>query len=770
MTAIQGPADDSWQRRAIDRLGDACQCLDSTHEDLSRQRGSLRQWVREFAWLRNRTRGHGAPRAATLSRVCPALLGSIQEVVDGAPAFQRSWAYLHRNFSGKYRVSTFGGPDQSFAYLSRDADSTLPDGSYVFLDGPRPVRLLYTDSDLSDFFVPNGNFRGTSFETLSYITDEVRPEDGGPWTISADARPPSETTATPHLDVVGNAFTNMPPRREGYVRRADLESSLGAVLIDGRHPVVTLQGRGGVGKTSLALEVLHSLAESDQFFAIIWFSARDIDLLEQGPRVVRSDVMSTEDVARDFSRLMRPSTSSKLSEDRLFLTECLSGNAADGPFLFVLDNFETIRDPAELYSYLDNAVRPPNKVLITTRTRDFKADYPIEVRGMSRQEFAELVADTAARLNIVHLMSDAYQEQLFEEADGHPYITKVLLGEVAKAGQRISPKRVVATKDAMLDALFDRSFATLSPSAQRVFLTLCSWHSIVPRLGLEAVLLRPANERLDVEQGLTELEQASLVEVLHSESGKESFLSVPLAASLFGRRKLVTSPFKIAIEADVQVIRTFGATTDLQAAHGLGPRVERMARAAAARAEAGSDLTQELAVIEYIATAFAPAWLTLAELQENQLRDTPSAIRSTMRYLEAVPDDHAAWSRLVRLYRATGDATAEMNARLQLAQLGRPAFAELTAAASRLNGLLSRREITLDADEKRLMVRRLRSLIESRQNEADATDMSRLAWLCMHDQDQAAARSWVEKGLEVEPQNQHCQALRDRIFAEHSDA
>jgi hypothetical protein len=767
-----GPDSDSWQRRSVDLLNESCRRLDAAHEDLSHQRVSVRQWIREFVWLRNRTRGHGATKATALSAICPALRNSIDLITSNAPAFGRSWAHLHKNLSGKYRVSPFGGNRGQFEYLTKEKgkDYLLPDGCYIFLDVPRRVPLLFTNIDLIDFFVPNGNFSSGSFEVLSYVTDDARKEDAGTWILPAEARPASETAATPDLDAVGNVFTNMPPRPTGYIKRAALEAELERVLCDGRHPVVTLQGRGGVGKTSLALQVLHNLADGNEFFAIVWFSARDIDLLPQGPRVVRADVLSTDDVARDFSKLMRPGLSLKAGEATRFLTECLSGQVDDGPFLFVLDNFETIRDPVELYAYLDNAIRPPNKVLITTRTRDFKADYPIQVGGMNRDEFIELVRESALRLDITHLVDGAYEDKLFDESDGHPYIAKVLLGEVARAGRSISPKRAVATKDAMLDALFDRSFAALSPAAQRVFLTLCSWRSLVPRIGLEAVLLRPANEQLDIDRALRELEQTSLVEgIKDPEEGRE-FLSVPLAASLFGKKKLVTSPARIAIEADLELIHGFGATTTTDAARGIGPRVERMANAMVERVEKGEEVTQELAVVEYIATGYPQAWITLSRLQERQLGDMAGAIRSAGLYLESRPGDQEAWTRLIHLYKVTEEPLAEMNARLQLAELNDSAFEDLSSAANRLNRLLYARKITLDADEKRLMVHKLRSLMEARVGEANATDLSRLAWLCLRDQDEAAADRWVQEGLRLDPENEYCLRLKQKLDNEASKA
>ncbi|MER7314612.1 MULTISPECIES: NB-ARC domain-containing protein [Streptomyces] len=769
ITIAFGPDSESWQRRAVDALNAVCVCLDASYEDMSGKKVSFRRWAHDFSWLRNRTRGHGAPRGAALSTICPQLAESLNAVIENAPAFSRSWVHLRRNLSGRYRISPFGNGQDSFAYLARESEHSLPDGAYVDLDGPRASELLFTDPDLTDFFLPNGNFRNGKYETLSYISDERRPGDGVPYLLPVEAQPRSETAAQPDMAYVGNLFSNMPPLPEYYVQRAELEQQLTERLCDDRYPVITLQGRGGVGKTSLALEVLHKISRMNEFFGIVWFSARDIDLLPEGPKIVRPDVLSTEDIAMDFSQLMANPSARKSKEARIYFADCLSGSAGEGPFIFVFDNFETVREQAELYQFVSNSVRLPNKVLITTRTREFKADYPIEVGGMRRREYSELVAAIAGRLGISHLIDANYEEALFLESDGHPYITKVLLGEVAEEGHRVAVKRVVAAKDAMLDALFERSFASLSSAAQRVFLTLCGWRSLVPRLGLEAVLLRPENDRFDVEGAISDLEKRSLVEVVSSQgTGGEEFLSVPLAASIFGKKKLVTSPARIAVNSDLKLIQGFGPTTD--AAHGLASRIERLARSAAKQMELGKDISQELSVIEYMATGYPKAWLTLAEFQRNQMSDNSKAIRSVNRFLENCPDDQYGWGLLVTLCRATDDPLAEMNARLRLAELAEPPFHDLSSAASRLNGLLSRRELVLEADERRHIVRRLRELLEDRHTEGDATDLSRLAWLCMHDeQDTDAADRWVTEGLRREPANEHCLRLKRRLASNGSE-
>ena len=77
---------------------------------------------------------------------------------------------------------------------------------------------------------------------------------------------------------------------------------------DERNWVITVLGRGGIGKTSLTLTVLHKLAEEGPFDYILWFSARDIDLMEIGPETLNPDVLTIEEVATTFVELMNWST------------------------------------------------------------------------------------------------------------------------------------------------------------------------------------------------------------------------------------------------------------------------------------------------------------------------------------------------------------------------------------------------------------------------------------------------------------------------------
>jgi hypothetical protein len=559
----------------------------------------------------------------------------------------------------------------------------------------------------------------------------------------------------------------MPPLPQEYVNRRALEGELHRILFETeRFPLVTLHGRGGIGKTSLALQVLHEIAHEEAFLCILWFSARDIDLLQQGPQTVEPQALTRKEIANQFADKMEPKERVTKSFDELgYFSRMLAAEHDEISLLFVFDNFETVRNPTEVYEWLVNTIRLPNKILITTRFRDFKADYPVEVGGMTEQEFGKLVSQTAGRLGLWESITDSYMQELYDECDGHPYLAKVYLGEAAVRGGQPDVKRVLASREEILEALFERSFGMLPPHAQRVFLTLCNWRSQVPRLALEAALLRTENERMDVENAISTLKLSSLVDVAVSERDGQEWLSVPLAANLFGRRKLAVSPMKSAIEADTRILQTFGAARGSDVHHGLEPAVRRVVRRIAEKAYSEEDVSDLREVLEYIARSYPRAWLHVAELsgEVGESAGFPNPTEAIKRYLEADPTATEAWRTLAERYRVEGDWLAEMNALLQLASQEDVEYEEVSNAANRFNYLRAGRYLDIDSDEKRIIAERLRDLMLGRLNAANATDLSRAAWLCLHLGDEGGARSLVEKGLYKEPENTHCVKLWNKL-------
>ena len=528
-------------------------------------------------------------------------------------------------------------------------------------------------------------------------------------------------------------------------------------------------GRGGIGKTSLALSVLQSIAQSDRFTAIIWFSARDIDLTVAGPKVVRPRVLTEQDIAEQFVDLISPS---KINEKGFiptkYMANCLTQSTL-GPILFVFDNFETVRSPIDLFHWIDTNIRLPNKVLITTRFRDFKADYPIEIHGMDRIEAFHLIEQTARSLSCSSLLTDARKEEIFDESDGHPYVMKIILGEIATKGSYSKPERIVARKEDILDALFDRTFGNLSPAAKRVFLTLSGWRSMVPALALEAVLLRHVHEQIDAEQAIDELVRMSFVQREKAGDGTE-FLDMPLSAMIFGQRKLSVSPLTEIITNDVRLLQDLGPTTDASLRDGLAPRIRSIFQKVARRIVTGSTSLDEIQpVLEFIARSYPEAWILMADLYEECAPGLLSEkVGEYLRhFLEQLPHHSSSgevWERLAHLYETKNDVVGACGAFIKAYST---AHVPLHAISNVANWVNSEHAAiaSMDAADKASIFKPLAALMELRLSEASATDLSRLAWLYLHSGDTQRALSIAQLGFEKEPSNRYCQRVIDRLRA-----
>ncbi|MBW2021137.1 MAG: hypothetical protein JRI65_14260 [Deltaproteobacteria bacterium] len=735
-------------------------------------KAALRQFFQVGVAIRNRTRGHGAPTSAKCSQVSPLLEDAIDLAISQIALFKVPWVYLHRNLSGKYRVSCLLGDCSPFDYLKKTRDETFPNGVFLWIDKPIQVPLVFSDPDVRDVFLPNGNFKGSTFEALSYVSDDVKRMDGTRWSDPPGRLPRSETEGRTALEVVGNTFANLPPMPIGRIPRDRLEARVRKELErTDRHPIITLTGPGGIGKTTVALAAIEAITTSSQppYEVILWMSARDIDLLESGPKLVTPRVVRKEEIAKTVVELLEPHERMQSDFKPETYFQSILANGAAGPTLFVFDNFETFESPTDVFNWVDTHIRLPNKVLITTRFRDFAGDYPIEVGGMTDEEALQLIDQQTTRLGISDLMTADYKKELIAESEGHPYVIKILLGQVATERRAVKPERIVASADYLLTALFERTFEALNPAAQRVFLLLCSWRVFLPAVAVEAVSLRPGNERFDVAGALDELRRFSLIEEIASEADGERFVGVPLAAAAYGRRKLEVSPFKVAVDEDRKLLMEFGAGKREDAQRGVMPRIERLVQTVANRAsEDPAALRKFMPILEYVASRVPQAYIRLADLVieiEGKLSGAEQAKKYLRRFLEKaqIHEKLDAWLRLADLCSSTNDAVGEVHALSEAALLPTTDPATLGSLANRINSrirnLKGGKIEEAWSPEVRSLIERVATAMEHYLAELSATDCSRLAWLYLNIKKEDRAKKIARIGHERDPNNEHCSNL-----------
>ena len=774
---------DSWQSNCISDISVALESV-SLEALQSNNRGVQgRSWFRAFVRLRNRT-AHGVPSASAKSDACVPLQRSISSLASNLHVFAVPWAHIRQNQSNKYRVSSWGTTNAELEALKREPGFGYPDGVYVGLNDLRKVELVQSNPERTKFWIANGKFnaRRRQYETLCYLTNDHRCAEADNYLTPAEELPPSETQGLGRLDLEGQTHHNLPTQPSNYVQRPVLEKELEEQLMSwDRRFVLTLTGRGGIGKTSTALNVLNNLMRSNScpYEVIVWFSARDVDLLVGGPKEVQPHGVSVEDFADEYVNLLAPGERNLAGfKAKEFLAQQLT--KSDFKTLFVFDNFETTTSPLEVFHWLDTYVRGPNKVLITSRDGRFNGDYVVRVPGMSHDEAEELINQSASFLGIDDRINESYVESVIEASDGHPYIIKLMLGEVTRNDSHVrNPERILAGHDEALRTLFQRSYARLSRAAQRVFLTLCKWRSSVPSLALEAVLMRPANENIDVYSAITELVQSSFIDQTFDTASNEPELSVPLASRLFGLQKLQVSVWRASVEEDVKLLQMLGPARQGNEPDFSRRIVQLFNNVAEVLSDGNKKLEEFLPVLQFITTRYSSGSVLLAQLVGDLGLGDHEKESYLVSYLEGHEDPNfpkwQVWRQVADIRRANGDTNGELDAMAQACSSNGIPTHHLSDSANRINAILrdmadnqsSHHQIT--KDEKQFIVQDVVNALERDFEDLDtddfasATDLSRLAWLQVHVNDLSAARATVQRGLAIDPNNSYCKNLADTL-------
>jgi hypothetical protein len=170
----------SWQYEAVAEM-DSCLLAAGVKKDELPTKVDGRRWFSMFAELRNKTVGHGVVSPLVCGKIAPPLARSLSAFLNNFALFQREWVFLHRNISGKYRITKLSDSTQEFEYLKGDRTAKLANGVYLCFDRPSDVELITSDADRTDFYVPNGAFNGKRFEMLSYITGQKFEADAAPY-------------------------------------------------------------------------------------------------------------------------------------------------------------------------------------------------------------------------------------------------------------------------------------------------------------------------------------------------------------------------------------------------------------------------------------------------------------------------------------------------------------------------------------------------------------------------------------------------------------
>jgi LuxR family glucitol operon transcriptional activator len=336
------------------------------------------------------------------------------------------------------------------------------------------------------------------------------------------------------------------PHRGDFIGREKEKKQVHEAL-KSRSFIITI---GGIGKTSLALEVLHeclaptllnlnSYKESrgqnsqpaqdsaQKFDAFIWTSARDRDL-------TINDVLDTIARTLEYSFL----TQLPLEEKRHEIVKRLQEKSC----LLTVDNFETVTDDA-VHEFVLN-LPEPSKCLITSRTQSIRQARAVSLRGMAKEEALLLIKNEGGRLgiNLDALVANERNFQRFYDATGGaPLAIRWSIGQIKQRGQSIEGvlNSLYGAKGDIFEIIFQRAWALLSEPSRQILMIMPVFASSASKAAIETA---SDIHGWDLDEGLGQLVELWLLEASEKLDESKRRYSLHPLTRFFAQNRLVESP------------------------------------------------------------------------------------------------------------------------------------------------------------------------------------------------------------------------------------
>jgi len=272
--------------------------------------------------------------------------------------------------------------------------------------------------------------------------------------------------------------------------------------------LVSIEGLGGIGKTSLADAAVRELAGGRHFREIAWVSARrrlfqlsgEIEPLNHFPDLTFTELVDRCIDQFELASLRRQADSEKLAglKDFLKAQTCL----------IVVDNLESAANHQAFVSQVMSLVNP-SKVLFTSRysLRDVSGVSILTLKQLTRKDTLALVRHEAQTRGLPELAQVSEKElgPIYEVTGGNPLATKLIVGQIHTLSLPTALARFSQAKgkpvEELLDYLYAAAWQVLDDPARQV---------------LQAMLLvTEEGGRVEQIAAATELDEHTVASCLH---------------------------------------------------------------------------------------------------------------------------------------------------------------------------------------------------------------------------------------------------------------
>jgi hypothetical protein len=289
-------------------------------------------------------------------------------------------------------------------------------------------------------------------------------------------------------------------------------SQLLEVLKDPRGlPVVVIDGLGGLGKTSMAVELARRALETGSFKGVVGDSAKQ-EFLTGGEIVqVREATLDFDSlldaIARQLGRWEIPTL--KAEEKKSALSHLLRQHR----YLILVDNLETTENADALVAHLYHILGNGRAIITSRKKVRHDSVRPLSLPGLEREDTLFFLRTDAQRRGVQQIL-EASEEKLVsihEVTGGAPLALKLVVAQARSLDLELVLGQLRQAGTNLYPFIFRQSWQQLSPSAQRILIyigrtvvTTVSWEELA---GVEIA----AHER-ELIEGIDQLIASSLLD------------------------------------------------------------------------------------------------------------------------------------------------------------------------------------------------------------------------------------------------------------------
>lgn len=207
--------------------------------------------------------------------------------------------------------------------------------------------------------------------------------------------------------------------------------------------ILSIEWIGWLWKTSIAHYVAKKLLDENKVWYVIWCSAKNKDINENVEDIKQYfyDLESFLDISLNV--LWQNNLNLYLKDKQEILKKEVSEKWKEKTILFILDNFETIKDQ-NLIDFIDSFMYSAWKhfFLFTSRIRSWLKDRPLEIWWLSENNLVKVAKSYVIKFWIKNI-NDADIHELAKKAKWNPLVIRVCIVRM----ETRKPKEVIRVLD-----------------------------------------------------------------------------------------------------------------------------------------------------------------------------------------------------------------------------------------------------------------------------------------------------------------------------------